>query len=449
MNVARLNFSHGDHIDHAKLVKMIRSASKKQGVHVAILQDLQGPKIRVGELPEKGIELKQGKTAVFDTSKKKYSGKGIPVDYKELHKVVKKGDRILLNDGRVETVVKSVVKTRITVGVKNSGVITSHKGLNIPDSVLSTSALTKKDRVDARFGVEMGVDMMALSFVTDQKDIKDLRRVISSHQKKKRIKGYFPIIAKIERARAVDHIEEILKQADGIMVARGDLGIETPAASVPIVQKKLIEIARSHAKPVIVATQMLDSMQENPRPTRAEVSDVANAVIDHADALMLSNETATGEYPIEAVKMMREIITETEKSEYDDLPRLHSGEHRHEIDDVVSTASRAIAEDSSASVVVCGSLTGNTARLLARNRPELPVIVLTEDSRVARQLNLSWGLTPYVVKSAKTLKQLVSQAKKLLKKGKLVRKGGSFVLVATGDSAKKIGVTNMVEVVKV
>lgn len=448
MNVARLNFSHGTYDNHRLLIERIRRVSADLEEPVPVMQDLQGPKIRVGVLPDSGVVLEAGNTAVFDTGIDTYTeGGAIPVDYKELHTHVQSGERLLLNDGRVETVIEKVEGTAITVNIKNSGTITSHKGLNIPDSHLSVSALTDKDKADARFGVEIGVDMMALSFVTSGKDILDLRFLIAQYEKELGISQGEPIriVAKVERALALPNLNEIIEAADAIMVARGDLGIELPGAEVPIVQKRLIDACIAAAKPVIVATQMLDSMQDSPRPTRAEVSDVANAVIDHTDAVMLSNETATGKYPVETVATMADIIRETEHSVYDDMAAKPLGKNHHAIDDVMTQLSRLLAEDVQATLVLAASLSGDTARLISRNRPELPIAVGTASERVLRQLNLSWGVVPFLLEPCATIEELVSRSVIYLKRKKLVKSGDRIVVVA-GEPVGHSGHVNVLEV---
>lgn len=447
MNVARLNFSHGSYDNHKELMKNLRAAAKKAGEPIGILQDLQGPKIRVGVLPEQGVTLEAGATWVFDTAATEYTDNRIPVDYHELHQFVKAGERLLLNDGRVETKVASVTGTNMQTIVVNGGVITSHKGINVPDSRLTIRALTDKDKADARFGVEQGVDMIALSFVTSPEDILDLRYHIKQCEQELGIKNQQPIriIAKIERHEAVKNIKEILAVADGIMIARGDLGVEVPAAEVPIIQKKLIDAALAAAKPVIVATQMLDSMQENPRPTRAEVSDVANAVIDHTDAVMLSNETATGKYPVETVATMAEIIEESEHSVYDNLHMRDYTGPKQAIDDIMSSLSRVLAERVEATLILAASLTGDTGRIISRYRPELTIVVGTESDRVERQLNLSWGVIPFPLEPCHTIEELVERSMVYLKREKLVKKGDKIIVVA-GEPVGQAGHVNLLEV---
>lgn len=447
MNVARLNFSHGTHENHASLITTIRTVAEKTGEPIAIMQDLQGPKIRVGVLPEEGIELVADSELVFDTAIHEYTGSAVPVDYEELHKHVKAGERLLLNDGKMEVHITAVNGTQIATSVVVGGNLTSHKGINVPDSVMRVSALTDKDKNDVAFGVEHDVDLIALSFVTSAKDILDLRYLIKENEERlgKNPEHPIRIIAKIERHEALEQIKEILGVVDGIMVARGDLGIEMSAEDVPLIQKKLIDLSLSAAKPVIVATQMLDSMQQNPRPTRAEVSDVANAVIDHTDAVMLSNETAVGKYPVETVETMARIIAETEKSAYDDL-ELKKNKIKHpELDDTISEMSRMLAEKVGAKLILAASLSGETGRLISRYRPELPVVVATSTERVQHQLNLSWGVVPFILEPCRTIEELVERSVAALKKKKMVKAGDEIVVVA-GEPVGHAGHVNLLEV---
>ena len=447
MNVARLNFSHGTYDNHKMLIENIREVEKETGEPVAIMQDLQGPKIRVGLLPEDGIELKEGELIVFDTSLKKNENKIIPIDYSDLHQYLKKGERMLLDDGRIEVKISKLDGTKIETKVVVGGFLVSHKGINVPDSKLTVRALTEKDKADAKFGVEHKVDLIALSFVTTTEDILDLRYLVKQYEKDLEIKSEnsIKIIAKIERSEAVKNIEDILEVADGIMVARGDLGIETPAKDVPLVQKKLIDMALEYARPVIVATQMLDSMQNNPRPTRAEVSDVANAVIDHTDAVMLSNETATGKYPVETVQTMSDIISGAEKSVYDDLIVHEPKKKNTKVDEVISQMSRSLAEKVGAKVILAASLSGETARLISRYRPELPIVVATSTDRVKHQLNLSWGVLPFVLQPCRTIEELVERAVTELKKLEIVNSGDKLIVVA-GEPVGQAGHVNLLEV---
>ncbi|MFA5061850.1 MAG: pyruvate kinase [Patescibacteria group bacterium] len=446
MNIARLNFSHGDYKSHEKLIKNIRKVEEKTGEPVAIMQDLQGPKIRIGAMPEKGVMIKEGEQIILDTSIQEFK-KNFPIDYPDLHKYIKKGDRVLIDDGHIELKVLEVSGTKIKGQVVEGGLITSHKGINLPDSKLTIPALGDKDKQDLKFGVEMGVDLIALSFVQTAKDILDLRFLIKQHEDKLKLKNQPPIkiIAKIERHEAVDHLEEILDVADGVMVARGDLGLEMPAEEVPLVQKKIIDEARKLAKPVIVATQMLDSMRENRRPTRAEVSDVANAVIDHADTLMLSNETATGRYPVLVVRTMAEIIIATEQSVYDDmaLPAIHKSGTT--VDTAVSELSRILAEEVKAKLILAASLSGETGRLISHVRPGLPILVATGTDRVRRQLNLSWGVKPFILIPCSSIEELIERSISYIKKNKLAKNGERIIVVA-GEPVGQAGNVNLVEV---
>lgn len=447
MSAARLNFSHGSHKDHGELIATIRRVSEKTGHPITIIQDLQGPKIRVGDLGKKGRVLTDGETVKFDTAPTPESGT-IPIDFHELHSYVATGERLLIDDGRVECTVSQVDGTVISAQVVHGGTIISHKGVNVPDSKLLVRSLTEKDKTDLVFGVAQGVDMVAVSFVQSPDDILDVKYAIEAEVNKEDGQPPIRIIAKIERPQAVDRIEEILGVADGIMIARGDLGIEIPAAEVPLTQKKLIDAALAVAKPVIVATQMLDSMQTEPRPTRAEVSDVANAVIDHADAVMLSNETATGKYPIEAVRTMHAIIAETEASAYDDLPVDAVKDTHVEVDDVITQMSRVLAQDVGAVAIVAASLSGDTARLISRHRPELPVVVTTNTERVRRQMNLSWGIIPYLLDNCRTVEELIDRSVVVLKREHLVKPGDTIVVVA-GEPVGQAGHVNLLEVRKV
>jgi len=383
----------------------------------------------------------------FDTALEGYTDGIIPVDYSDFHTLVSEGERMLLDDGKMETTVRHITGSRIDAEVIVGGTLTSHKGINIPDSELHISALTEKDRADAKFGVEHDVDMVALSFVTSAKDILDLRYLIKEYEKElgKTPDQPIHIIAKIERKEAVDNIEEILDVADGIMIARGDLGIEMPAEDVPLIQKRLIDLALKKAKPVIVATQMLDSMQHNPRPTRAEVSDVANAVIDHADAVMLSNETATGEYPVETVKTMTTIIEETEDSAYDDLTIHDDVRGESAVDEVMSQMARLLAEEVGASTIIAASLSGDTARLISRHRPELPIYVATSSERTRRQMNISWGVVPFILNPCRSIEELVERSLVSLKQEKRVKKGQKVIVVA-GEPVGQSGNMNVLEV---
>jgi len=445
VNVARLNFSHGTYVSHKKLINNIRKVEKNTGLPVAILQDLQGPKIRLGMLPEKGLEIKTGSKVVFDTSTKEYKGKDLPVAYPGLQKFLKVGQHFLLDDGHMSVKIEKISGSKIYCQVVEGEKLTSHKGLNFPDSVLKIPSLSKKDIADLEFGVKAGVEFVALSFVHTAKDILRLRALIKKFEKKLKVKKQAPIliIAKIEQHEAVENIDEILDVVDCIMVARGDLGLETAEAGVPVIQKTIIAKARAKAKMVIVATQMLDSMQHNRIPTRAEVSDVANAVIDHTDAVMLSNESASGDYPVLTVKTMTEIVRTTEASPFDDLPM---PEPTKEITpEAVASLSRSLSSEVGAKLIVVSSTSGQVARSVSKVRPQVPVLAVTDSLRVQRQLNLSWGVCPVLISKVRNIEDFIKKIREYIKTKKLAKKGDKIVVVV-GDPVGQESKVNMVEV---
>jgi pyruvate kinase len=447
VNVARLNFSHGTHANHAALIKNFRRAEKELGEPVGIMQDIQGPKIRLGNLPDEGVKVKTGEKAVINTSIKSYSGSDLPLYYPGLEKFIKRGHRLLIDDGHAELKVVKVSGRRIFCYVVEGYVLKTHKGINLPDSVLKISILSEKDRKDLKFGLKMGVDMIALSFVHTADDIRATRSLIARYQRQMKIKPRLPvfIVAKIERNEAVKNIDKIIKEADGVMVARGDLAMETTMSELPLIQKKIIEKANRMVKPVIVATQMLDSMQFGRRPTRAEITDVANAVIDHADALMLSNETATGKFPVETVRTMTEIIKTTEKSKYDDVDPFKEMHPHKSISKAIAGMSGVVALQIGAKAILVASATGATGRLVSRVRPQLPVYVGVKTIDAGRRLCLSWGLHPFILPAKRTLEDLVAAFTAYVKKSKLVKKGDKIVLIS-GEPVGKPGSTNLLEV---
>ncbi|HSD12280.1 MAG TPA: pyruvate kinase [Patescibacteria group bacterium] len=449
MNVARLNFSHGTHEYHAGLIKMLRELAAKTGEPIAILQDLQGPKIRVGELPKEGVMLTKDASVTFSTDPKAELPK-ISVTYEKLHEDVKPGDVILLDDGLIDVRVEKVEGRDIICRVANGGPLTSHKGFNLPTATLSVPAITDKDKEDLKFGVAQHVDWVALSFVRNAKEIYDLRYMIKDIEAElggdHAYESPIRIVAKIEKHEALKNIDEIVEAVDGIMVARGDLGIETPAEDVPLWQKRLIDKCLHAAKPVIVATQMLDSMIRNPRPTRAEVSDIANAVIDHTDAIMLSGETASGKFPVGAVETMSKVVLETEESKYDDLKIDHVNCIACQTTEVsVSQAATVLAKDVGAKLVLVASMSGDTGRIVSRYRPELPILVATDSERVRHQLNLSWGVVPFILPRCRTVEELVDRSVGHLKKEKLVQIGDKIIVIA-GEPVGSSGGVNLVEI---
>ncbi len=440
MDVARLNFSHGTYEEHTALYKHLLLVGKRLGRPFGILQDLQGPKIRVGDLPAEGIRLVSGEQAIFTTGSSLASG-DIPVTFETLHRDVKKGDRLFLDDGLLEVEVARVEGRRIFTQIVQGGKLTSHKGLNLPTTKLKIPALSEKDRADAKFGVKLGVDFVALSFVRSPQDVKDLRTLLDrsgAHGKEIRI------IVKIEKQEAVDRFEEILALTDAVMVARGDLGIETPASNVPVIQKQLILASRAAGKPVIVATQMLDSMIRNPRPTRAEVSDIANAVVDHADAVMLSGETASGAYPVEAVRVMADTIRSTEQSTFDNLNPVDVTSPR-DVPEVVGATVRVLVEALHKPPVVIATASGGSAMDVSAFRPEVPMHALTFDPHVQRVLSLVWGIEAHLLPKKRTPEMMVEAGLKYLRSQRLL-KAGQRIVIVSGDPKTANGPVHRIEI---
>jgi len=423
MNIARSNMSHGEHSWHEQSIKNVRAAAKKAKTTVGILVDLQGPKIRVGKMPEQGVELVSGSTVIFSTNPEDKLPEYIPVGYKKLHEDVKPGEHMLFDDGLMDATVISISGHRVTAKIGTAGLLKSNKGMNLPDSDLQQSSITAKDREDAKFALKVKANWVALSFVRDVSDVLELRRMLGKDKLAPKI------IVKIEKPQAVANFDAILEATDAVMVARGDLGVEIPAEQVPVVQKTIIAKCLKAGKPVVVATQMLDSMIRNPRPTRAEVSDIANAIIDHADAIMLSGETASGKYPVEAVQMMAAVAEETEKSHFDDLPAELSVGHES-IRRGIAGAAAILAEKICASAILAATTSGATARYIARVRPELPIYAVVPDETAAGAVVLSWGVTPVIVPKMKNLQLLIGAIKNKVKTLKLAKKGEKFVLVA-------------------
>ncbi len=447
MDVCRLNFSHGSHDDHAELIRLIRKASKATGRPIAILQDLQGPKIRVGELPKEGVTLKKGEEIIFTTGKGKPPEK-IPVTYPMLHKDVKTGQQLLLDDGLLAVEVLKVKGQDVICRVLQGGSLTSHKGLNLPETKTSISAISEKDRDDLRFGVEQGVDWVALSFVRSAEDLKELRRLIQRYERETGVVVDAPlkIIAKVEKPEAIEVLDEIVAETDAIMVARGDLGIEIAASKVPLIQKRLIQACLEVGKPVIVATQMLDSMIRNPRATRAEVSDIANAVLDATDATMLSGETATGAFPVEAVKTMASTIQEVEQAiKGTEDAHLHVTASTQE---AMTNISVLLARSRNAKAILVSSLSGKAARLVSRERPSVPIFVASASERVVRQLTLSRGVIPLHIPSCRKMRDLIDRSFALILKQGIVKSGDEIVIVA-GEPLGESGNVNLVEVRKI
>lgn len=438
MNVARLNFSHGNYIEQALLIKNIRAAAAQTGSTIAIMQDLQGPKIRLGILPENGVSINKNEKFILDTSALKFhlekssvktaETKIVPVQYKHLHEDVSRGDIILIEDGLIRLEVVRISGSQIKVRSVNKSLLKSHKGINVPTASISADPLTPKDLRDLQFGLKNNVDFVALSFVRHAEDIKKLRALIQ------RAGSSALIIAKIERHEALKNIEAIIKETDAVMVARGDLGVETPAEEVPVAQKRMVKLANTYAKPVIVATEMLQSMIEKPRASRAEVSDVANAVFDHTDAVMLSNETAVGKFPVEAVKTMTRVALSVEK--FQDEHLLYKiWQNGYNLPDNLKICHNAslLALDTKAKLIVAITQSGYTANALSRQRIFTEIVAITPNPMVKRQLQLTWGLNDVFVSKLTDLNQI----KKLLIKNKKLKKGDKVVLVYNASSENR------------
>ncbi|MCX5949921.1 MAG: pyruvate kinase [Cyanobacteria bacterium] len=440
----RLNFSHGDHEDHAERITTIREVAQEMGLHIGILQDLQGPKIRLGRFEAGPISLATGDAFTLTSRQVSCNQSIATVTYDKLAEEVHNGCRILLDDGRVEMVVENVdqadqsLHCRVTVG----GVLSNNKGVNFPDVQLSIRALTPKDRRDLAFGLQQGVDWVALSFVRNPSDMQEIKDLIHSHG------CSTPVVAKIEKFEAIDSIDAILPLCDGVMVARGDLGVEMPAEEVPLLQKELIRKANSLGIPIITATQMLDSMASCPRPTRAEVSDVANAILDGTDAVMLSNETAVGDYPVEAVATMARIARRIER----DYPlRILDGQMATTIPNAISQAVSSIARQLNAAAILPLTKSGSTARNVSKFRPSTPILAITSEETVARQLQLVWGVNPLLIPeqpstaSTFTLAMGVAQQNGLLREGDLVvETAGTLEGVSGSTDLVKVGIVSAV-----
>lgn len=444
MDVCRLNFSHGSHEEHAENIRRIREVSRITGKPLAILQDLQGPKIRVGKIGD-GVEIVAGSEIVFTSEATTEDvTKLIPVTYPNLHEDVKPGQRLLLDDGLLEVQVTKIEGIHVFCKVIVGGLLKSSKGLNLPETETKISAIPEKDRADVDFGVQQGVDFVALSFVRKPEDVHELRELIEVAEKKHGLKNEvtIKIIAKIEKPEAVRNMQAIIDAADGIMVARGDLGIEMPAEKVPLIQKNLIDGCLEAGKPVIVATQMLDSMIRNPRATRAEVSDIAGAVVSHTDATMLSGETASGIYPVESVQAMAATIHEIENSTMDDMvPTIDVADNAQE---AMTNMATVLARTTNARAIVVATRSGASARFVSRYRPQLPIYAVTPSERVIRQLSLSWGIESFHVSHDDDYRGLVDKSIEAIVEKKLVVKG-DMVIVVAGDPSMDSGSINMIE----
>jgi len=434
MNVARLNFSHGDYTSHRRVIRTIRKLERKLATPVAILQDLPGPKIRIGAIAGDRVRLQTRGRLVLTTRKILGNEHAVPVDFSGLAHAVKKGDPILLGDGEIELEALQVGKNEIQCRIIVGGILGSHKGIHFPRSSLNIRALTAEDKKDLAFGIANKVDLVALSFVRNSQDILYARREMH------KLGANIPLIAKIEKHEALDNLDSILQTVDGIMVARGDLGLEIAQQRIPKVQKHMIREANHLGKPVITATQMLRSMVWNPRPTRAEVADIANAILDGTDALMLSEETAAGDYPLEAVRIMAQVAEETEtilepRQRFTGLPKT--------IPEAISVSAISLARDLEVKAFLIPTTSGSTARLIARYRPAQPIIAVSPDRQTVKMLCLVWGVYPQPARGFKNTDEMVRVLQeKALASG--IVKRGDLVAITAGLPLHQSGTTNMI-----
>jgi pyruvate kinase len=441
MNVARLNFSHGDFEEHGNRIRVIRQACQELNKTVAILLDTKGPEIRLGKLKEEPIELEQGEYITLTTQEILGDKHRVPVTYRDLPDDIHIGSTILIDDGLIGLTVVDIQGTEIKCQIVNSGPIKSKKGVNVPGVAISMPGLTEKDIGDIKFGIEQDIDFIAASFVRRASDVLEIRELLERHEAR-----HVQIISKIENQQGVDNLDEILEVSDGLMVARGDLGVEIPAEEVPLVQKNMIEKSNRAGKPVITATQMLDSMQRNPRPTRAEASDVANAIFDGTDAIMLSGETAAGKYPVESVLTMSRIAERAESAlHYREIFAKQAKAAQTSVTEAISQAVANSALDLDAKAIVTATESGYTARMVSKYRPKAPIIAVTPVEQVKRRLQLVWGVIPVSGTSANTTDGMFDIAVEGAIASGIVRLGDTIVITA-GVPVGRSGTTNLIKI---
>jgi len=434
MDVARLNFSHGTHAEHGRAIERLRRASRKEKRTLCILQDLQGPKIRTGRLKNHvPITLETGSWVTITPREVEATPSVIATTFPGLAREVEPGTRILLSDGLIELRVSRVRGQDVECEVVNGGQLGEHQGINLPGIALSIPALTDKDRIDLKFGIKHGVDMVAVSFVRSAADVLSVKKILANHG------SDLPVIAKLEKPQALEHLEAILEVTDGVMVARGDLGVEMPPEKVPVIQKHVIRRCAEWRKPVITATQMLESMVENPRPTRAEASDVANAIFDGSDAVMLSAETATGRHPREAVTMMAKIVVEAERN-MRDLPRRRRERHSLSIPETICESIAHAAEDLPMGAIAVFTESGNTARMISKYRPKAEIYAFSHLLPVCNRMNLYWGVHPVQRRQAASAEDMLAAAEQELLRQQRIKPGDVLGVVAGTQMAS--GSTN-------
>ena len=448
VDVFRLNFSHGDHESHARYIEIIRKAAADAQAPVAVMQDLQGPRIRTGALRDhKPVRLKERAEVTLRPGDFEGDAETVAVNYGPLAAEVKEGDSILLSDGLIELSVISTDGKQVRCHVTSGGKLGEHKGINLPGVRLSIASPTEKDIADLHFGIEHEVDFVALSFVRSADDVLRLKQAMREYQPSRGQSTSIPVIVKVEKPEAVTHLHEILRVAEGVMVARGDLGIEMPAESVPAVQKKILRMANQLGVPAITATQMLESMVRSPRPTRAEATDVANAILDGTDAVMLSAETSVGRYPAKAVRMMDRIAQETEQLRWEERaavpPEVESvgNQQQH----ALATAACGIAHELDAAGIVPFTLTGSTARYISQRRPDVPIYALTPNPQTYRRVTLLWGVHPVMLDVFESTDEMIERGQKRLRDLGLASPGDVFVYVA-GASTNTPGGTDMLKI---
>lgn len=439
MDVVRLNFSHGTYEEHREVIRRVRKVAEELGVPIPIIQDLSGPKLRTGSLQEAPVFLEPGARFVLTAREVPGNRHEVSVNYPELIEDLLPGDRLLLADGALELRVKEKTDSDLICEVIVGGELGEHKGINVPDRMLRVPSLTDKDRQDLAFGLQEGVDWVALSFVRTADDVLELKRLIS------RAPREVPVIAKIEKRAALDNLETILLVADGVMVARGDLGVEIPMPDVPWAQKEIIHKANQVGVPVITATQMLESMIHNPRPTRAELTDVANAILDGTDAVMLSGETAVGKYPVEAVRIMQQIADAvTRHPLYNERMQLRNVRASSAIPDAISQTACELATFLNARCIICCTRSGRTAVNVAKYRPPMPIIGVSPNPRVLRELQLYWGIVPLQIAPPENTDDIIAKAKRAVLDARLARLSDTVVIVA-GVPLEVEGTTNMIK----
>jgi len=440
MNVARLNFSHGDYQFHGKTIEILRSIPTHPEKPLALMQDLCGPKIRLGMLTDEGLMVEEGEEVTFVEKEEGNSIDELPLPLATLFAMVRVGEPIMINDGRIKLTVIDRDADKIRAKVKIGGKISSRKGVNLPQTHLPVSSITEKDLLDLRFGIQNNVDLVAVSFVRSPADLEPAQRMIEAAGKKIRI------IAKIERREAVENFDDILEVVDGIMVARGDLGVEVPLEQVPLIQKDIIRRCNRAGKPVITATQMLESMISAPDPTRAEVTDVANSIVDGTDAIMLSGETAVGKYPIAAVEMMDKIAVETEKSLPDGTLQSYAYQAGSlSVTESVAEAVCRMAYEVGAKAILCHTSSGSTAKLVSKYRPTTRIIALTPEEISYRQLALSWGVEPLIIPPASTTEEMLINLINTVVEMEVAQEGDK-VVITSGIPVGKPGSTSLIKV---